>query len=266
MCGQLVTEAGKTNLRKGTVIVMTDIHCHILPDIDDGASDMGESIKMARMAYDSGVTELAATPHFFGEEESLGLLTQIKEGLDSFRRALSAEGIPLTVYSGAEILCTEETPVLAQMRCLPTIGDGRYALCEFYFDESVRTMEYVLGAIKREGYIPVVAHPERYEDIQRDPRIIGNWFEHGIIIQVNRGSLLGRFGQASEEAADYILSHGLAHAIASDAHSSRMRTPYLADIKRYAVESFGADYAKILLSENPARILRGKRVVSPYEL
>ena len=241
---------------------MTDIHCHILPKIDDGASSAEEAVRMAGMAYESGVTAIAATPHFYGAPDSLELLPLITEKLKLFRSALSDEGIPLLVYGGAEILCVRETVELAKRKALPTLGAGKYVLCEFYFDESALTMEAILDSFMGEGYIPVVAHPERYEAIQADPLRLGRWFEKGLILQINRGSILGRFGSSSERTAHFLLSRGLAHVIASDAHSSRMRTPHMADVRRFALENLGAEYTSVLLSENPSRILRGRAVVS----
>lgn len=243
---------------------MTDIHCHILPNIDDGAIDIEDSLEMAKMAFESGVSEIAATPHFNGEESSLDMIPIINERLSQLKAALAKAGIPVTVYGGAEILCGAETPYLADDKLLPTLGEGNYVLCEFYFDEDLVRMESVLGAVLRNGYIPVVAHPERYEDIQQNPAVIERWFNNGCIIQVNRGSVFGRFGSISERTADFILYHGFAHVIASDAHSSKIRTPHMADIKRWAVDNLGTEYARVLLAENPSRIIKGHPVVSPF--
>ena len=112
---------------------MVDIHCHILPGIDDGAQDMAEAVQMARMAYDSGVTDIAVTPHFRGERESLDLIPVIEEGVLKLRKALFEEGIDINIHQGAEILCVAETPYLAEAGLLPTIGDSKYVLLEFYF-------------------------------------------------------------------------------------------------------------------------------------
>lgn len=240
---------------------MVDIHCHILPGIDDGAQDMAESVQMARMAYDSGVTDIAVTPHFRGERESLDLIPVIEEGVLKLRKALFEEGIDINIHQGAEILCVAETPYLAEAGLLPTIGDSKYVLLEFYFDESLFFMNECLGAISNAGYTPIVAHPERYDAVQRDSRTLIRWFREGYILQLNKGSILGSLGRGAELVADFMLDNGLAHLIASDAHSSERRTPDMNGLRRYLSENIDGGYTRIILRDNPRRILKGKDVV-----
>lgn len=240
---------------------MTDIHCHILPDIDDGASDLEESLEMARMACVSGVTDIAATPHFNGTMEELPLLETILQRLELFKAALKKEDIPLQMHQGAEILCLPETPELAQRNLLPTLGQSNYVLTEFYFDESFAFMDDVLSEIADCGYRIVVAHPERYGVIQRDPRLLERWARLGYVLQMNKGSVLGSFGHRAENAAHDILRLELAHLFASDAHSSYSRTPHMSAIEQWTEEFCTPELAHILLSENPRRILKGKSIV-----
>lgn len=240
---------------------MVDIHCHILPGIDDGASDMAEAIQMARMAYDSGVTDIAVTPHFRGERESLDLIPVIKDKASELQSALSEEGIDIRIHQGAEILCVSETPYLAEAGLLPTLGDSKYVLLEFYFDESLYFMNECLWAISEAGYTPIIAHPERYDAVQRDSRTLIRWFREGYILQLNKGSILGSLGRGAELVADFMLDNGLAHIIASDAHSAERRTPDMKGLRRYLSENIDGEYAKIILRDNPRRILKGKDVV-----
>ena len=240
---------------------MTDIHCHILPYTDDGADDMDEALTMARMAYDSGVESICATPHFRGEESALSDLEENKATLLQLQEQIDSEGIPLKLYGGAEILCLPETLSLAHKHQLPTIGLGNYILCEFYFDESPYFMSECLDGFASCGYIPVVAHPERYECVQRDPKIIENWFRRGYIIQINKGSVLGAFGRTAKDCAEFLLELGLVHAVASDAHGCDRRTPHMGQVREWAEENLHGEYANILFSENPRRILEGREMI-----
>ena len=140
---------------------MIDIHCHILPDLDDGAASMDEALDMARMAAESGVTDIIATPHFRGEPEALEMKDEIHRRYREMRAELSRWGIPIRLHQGAEILCTPQTPLLARQGLLPTLGNTRYVLTEFYFNESFGFMDSTLQKIASMGYIPVVAPPER---------------------------------------------------------------------------------------------------------
>ena len=114
---------------------MIDIHCHILHNIDDGASHLEEALNMAKMAVASGVTDIVATPHFKGELEYLELREEIGRRYQELSDALERWGIPLQLHAGAEILCLSGTPELARRHLLPTLAGSKYVLTEFYFDE-----------------------------------------------------------------------------------------------------------------------------------
>ena len=242
---------------------MTDIHCHILPRTDDGAESMEDALEMARMAAESGVTHLIATPHCnlpFAEEKnfaSVPLLERILKLQDRIKQA----GIPLSLYPGCEVLCTPDVPALIRQGKLLTLANTNYLLVEFFFDESLAYMDDMLRAIAAEGLIPVIAHPERYDCIQRTPHITERWFRNGYIIQLNKGSILGRLGRHARHTADWILAHGLAHVVASDAHSPVMRTPDMSQLREYLLEFCDPEYAHILLDLNPSRILNGQPVL-----
>ena len=240
---------------------MIDIHCHILPEFDDGASGPEEAIAMAHMAADSGVTAIVATPHFPGKADSLERIPALLDRYEWLRRALRSQRLPLKIYPGAEILCLPETLELAKDHSLPTIGNTVFLLTEFYFDESFSQMSRLLEGLSKEGYIPVVAHPERYHAIQEDPKLLKQWYEKGYLLQLNKGSILGSFGPEPEEAAAAMLEMGLAHLIASDAHSARRRTPHMGALRLWVEENCDPDYARLLLAENAARLLAGKRPV-----
>lgn len=240
---------------------MIDIHCHILPEVDDGASCMEESLEMARMAVNSGVIRIAATPHFDGTADALPLLSDIRQQYQALRSALIREEIPLTLHSGAEILCLPDTLELARNRQLPTYEGTNYVLTEFYFDESFAYMDQTLTGLRSCGYRPVVAHPERYNTIQRNPGLLRRWVKIGCALQLNKGSILGNLGSRSQEAAHEILSMGLAHLIASDAHGCESRTPHMGQLHHWAQEVCEEEFARILLVENPRRIVTGNSLV-----
>lgn len=236
---------------------MIDIHCHILPGFDDGSSGLEESLTMARLAAESGMTGIVTTPHFRGEESFLKNIPTIARLYDSFARNLLIYGIPLEIYRGAEILCLPETTALAAKKMLPTIADTDYILVEFYFDESRSFMDDTLEQLSDMGYHPVVAHPERYNAVQRDPRLLPKWFRKGYLLQVNKGSLLGAFGSRPQQTAQWAMQSGLVHMIASDAHHADRRTPHMGSLLEWMEEHCSEEYAKILLEENPARLVRG---------
>ena len=237
---------------------MVDIHCHILPRMDDGSSSLEESLAMARMAADSGVTDIVATPHFPGRKDSLRLLPKLIDRYTTLSEAIEEENIPVKIHLGAEIMCMSDTAYLASQKLLPTIGETRYFLTEFMFDEPYDVMDAKLRDIAALGYTPVVAHPERYDTIRRDPMAVEKWFRRGYVLQLNKGSVLGAFGTGIRTTAEILLEAGLVHLVASDAHSARYRTPHMGMLREWMERHVHHHYARILLEENPGRLLRGE--------
>ena len=229
---------------------MIDLHSHILPGLDDGARDMQEALKMAAMAADSGVTAMTVTPHCVQ-----GDVRGVYAAFERLRRQLRQARIPLELYMGMEIFGTPETAELLRQEKLVTLNGSRYPLIEFGFHTDGEEETEILKSVIRAGYRPVVAHPERYEYVQRDPELINLWYKMGCLLQINRGSLLGRFGPDAREMALELVDRGFATVIASDAHSASMRTPWMADVRRMLRELFPASAARYLLRENPRKIL-----------
>lgn len=244
---------------------MVDLHCHILPGVDDGAETTEDALEMARLAAASGVKTVVATPHCNlprAEEDNFdtpGLRARFRD----FQQAVKAAEIPLTVCPGAEIFCTPALPQLLRERRLLTLADSKYLLMEFYFDESPEFMERCFSEAAKQGLVPVIAHPERYEAVYRAPELVLRWFRQGYIIQLNKGSILGRLGRHAQTASRFLLQRGLAHAVASDAHSPHVRTPFMGELARHLEEEYAPEYARILLSRNPERIVRNQDVIKP---
>lgn len=236
---------------------MTDIHCHILPGIDDGAGDPAQSLSMAALAWESGVKTIVATPHFRGTEDQLSLLPRIQAKTEELRKDLHRAGIPLELHAGAEVLCLPQTLMMAKKGRLPTLAGTKYVLTEFYFDSEMSFIQEALLGLQDAGYQPVVAHPERYEAVQKEPGRLEEWFHRGYVIQVNKGSPLGAFGGNVRRTAVELLEHGLVHVLASDGHSARHRTPHMGGIRGFCMEHLGEQYTRILLEENPGRIVQG---------
>ena len=243
---------------------MIDIHCHILPELDDGADDMNESLGMARTAAASGVTGILTTPHFPGRPESLEMLETIVERHRQLQTALDKAGIPLEIHPGAEILCLPQTVKMARQKQLPTLGRSNYLLCEFYFQESKVYINKLLQSIAANGYRLVIAHPERYEALHRDITVAKKWFDAGYVLQLNKDSLLGAFGSRVQDTALELLERGLAHLIASDAHSTLYRTTDMNPLRSWLAANCPAEYARILLEENPRRLILNQEM-APVE-
>ena len=238
---------------------MIDLHAHILPGLDDGSPDLETSVLMAAVAAESGVTHLVATPHSNQRgafENYASPALQVR--FDCLRAAVREAGIPLELSLGMEIFGTGDVLQLLHDGRLLTLGGGRYLLIEFGFHEDPLRIERLLDALLADGYWPVVAHPERYYGLQRMPNYLFDWANRGIVLQVNKGSLFGRFGRGAQALAAAMLERGLVGCVASDAHGPDVRTPDLAGAWDYLAERYSEELARCLLEDNPGRILRSE--------
>ena len=200
--------------------MLIDLHSHILPGVDDGAYTMADALEMARMAADSGVKTLVATPHYryYGHDNG----AQILETFDRLQDQLDYEQIPLKLMLGTEIwLGRGNCPTLEPHMCYP---DTQWFLAEFSVDESPENMDLMLKSYADQGYLPVIAHPERYLAVLDDPIIAKKWVERGWGVQINRDSLLGKFGRRCHACSEFMLEQGWVNLIASDAHDPQLRS------------------------------------------
>lgn len=230
---------------------MIDLHCHILPELDDGSQSLQESLEMARMAVESGVIAVAATPHCAD-----GGAEEVFRAWKLLHMALKESGIPLKLLPGMEIYGTENTLRLLQEGKLFTLNGSRYPLVEFSFHSDGERETRILRSLCEAGLRPVVAHPERYSYVQHNPELLNLWHRMGCLLQVNRGSLLGRFGSHPYEMAYTLVERNFVAVVSSDAHSPHMRTPWMEDVQQLLIREFSPVTARILLEENPSKILK----------
>ncbi len=242
---------------------MTDIHCHILPGVDDGADSLETALQMVRIAAQSGVRAMIATPHCGhpGNPVQNYIGPELARQFQQLYSAVKQAGIGISLFPGAEVLCTEDTPALLEAGKLLTLAGSRYLLTEFFFDEDESFMNRQLEAIRALGAIPVIAHPERYGAVQEDRLLAERWFARGYILQLNKGSILGNLGARAQSCAHQLLSQGLAHVIASDAHGTAQRSPNMRPLEDVLPSLCPETYADILLRKNPRRICKDRPVI-----
>ena len=240
---------------------MIDLHTHILPGVDDGSQDIETSLNMVYTAYKSGVRHLVATPHFYPGYYENYASVELEQKFNAFKDTLSQERIPVHLYKGMEILGTDHLCEDLLNGRVWTLNGTKYFLVEFEFDADPEYCSKILADSKDIGYIPIVAHPERYYFVQDDPALVYEWFHLGYGIQVNKGSVLGFFGKREQRIADSLIRHRIVTCTASDAHGLKTRTASLSHLREYLSETYGNEYCHLLMEENPGRILDGRRLV-----
>lgn len=241
---------------------MVDIHSHILPGLDDGAQDIYDTLEMVSLAAQSGITAMAATPHcnvpggyknYFSDD--------YKKAVWKVREAVHNAGLPVKILPGAEAFATADLPQLLEDGKIMTLNASRYLLIEFPFDETPEFVQKILDEVIALKAIPVIAHAERYEFVQREPDLVYRWRKRGFPIQINKGSFQGKFGRSAADTAYLLLNHHLVSVVASDAHSPYVRTPYMADVYGELLAEYPEEYLEMIFEENPRRICQNEPIL-----
>jgi len=239
---------------------MIDLHSHILYDMDDGALTLAESLAMARMAAADGVRVVAATPHSPGSSGCRHYdLALIRARLGEINAALAAEQIALELVGGTEICYDSDVVERLKRGELLTYGQSRTILLELSHNTLPPLLENMLFNVQVAGYRVVLAHPERIVEVQQDPNRLLPLIERGVLMQITAAALLGEQGQRLQSAAETLLTHGMAHILASDTHGlPPRRPPLLAAARDRAATLIGEAAATALVDSNPSAVLYGQ--------
>lgn len=229
---------------------LCDLHTHILPGVDDGAPTMEYALQMLHNAQCSDVALLAVTPHCnrqYGAGNYMG--PALLEAFEALQRA--AASLELKLVLGAEVRVDKNLPELLQLGKLPTLGGGRYLLTEFAPDTEKADFLEPLQQILALGFVPLIAHPERYRAVCSDPEQVTDWLDMGCHLQLTGGSILGEHGKKAQNTSALLLRQGWVACIASDAHGLYTRSNFLLSVYDHIAIRYSRQYADCLLYENP---------------
>ncbi|MEV4421672.1 CpsB/CapC family capsule biosynthesis tyrosine phosphatase [Patulibacter sp. NPDC049589] len=202
---------------------MIDLHCHILPGIDDGPDDLEGSLAMAREHVARGTGVVVATPHVGWDYPNTPEV--IEAGVAEVNAALRAEGIELEVLAGAEVALTRAVDMSAEQLAGLRLGDGPWLLLEAPISVDSPGIEGLVGIVQSRGVRVLLAHPERCASFHTDPGLLERLVAAGCLAQVTAGALTGFFGRTVQGAARRYVDAGLIHVVASDAHDDAHRAP-----------------------------------------
>jgi protein-tyrosine phosphatase len=242
-----------------------DLHAHLLPGIDDGPRTIAESVAMARVATANGIRTLVCTPHIHRAYPD-NTPESIREGMGAVRQALEREGIGLEILPGGEIsLDRVDRLEEGDLRALSLGGNGTWLLLELPFQGWPLALPGILGDLEIRGFRVVLAHPERAESIQRAPDRVRDLVGRGALLQVTAGSFTGEHGPRARRCALALLRGGVAHLLASDAHSAGWRPPALREGLERAAAALRRQPEDLVWSveEGPRRVIEGGPVRPP---
>ena len=203
---------------------MIDIHCHILPEVDDGSRSLNESIEMAMIAKEQGITKIVNTSHYHPDFRYKKGEELLKE-LEDFNNVLKENMIDIEVVIGNEIYYTKDLIKEIDELDFYTLNNSRYILIELPPTNFPKDLCNIVYELKEKNYIPVFAHVERYREVQENPELIYEVINAGAIIQVNSHSILGKSGKELQKVCNTLLNRNMVHVVGTDAHSSKRRTP-----------------------------------------
>jgi len=241
---------------------LLDLHCHLLPGIDDGARDLETALAMARMAAADGITAVACTPHIMpGVYNNNG--PAIRKAIEQLQRAVADAGIPIRLLTGADVHVAPDLASQLRDGWALTINNSRYFLLEPPHHVLPPRLEDHIFSLQTAGYVPILTHPERLSWLDQHYDLIKRLVYSDVLMQLTAGSLTGRFGRRTRYWAERMLDEGYCHLLATDAHDPVQRAPLLAEARDHAARRLGPEQATHLVLTRPLGIVND---CSPAEL
>ncbi|GAB6099371.1 tyrosine-protein phosphatase [Halanaerocella petrolearia] len=237
---------------------MIDVHTHILPGVDDGLKNKAEVLKIAKKSVRQGVKKIIATPHYVPNKDNLSF-QEIKRKINCLQDFLEKQEINLDILPGNEVYITSDLAKYVQQERIKGLNNSRYILLElpmFKVPDYTDSVFYDLQAL---GYTPIIAHPERYKEIRKNPNLLYKWLNKGVLAQLNAGSLLGMFGLQVKKTAEILVNHNMVQLIGSDLHSVKKRGVCLEDSLVY-LEKLVGDQAKKYFIKNAQLVINNQKI------
>ena len=234
-----------------------DMHCHILPGVDDGSRSMDMSMAMLDYAYEEGVRAIILTPHYHGgyvETER----AVIDETFEELKKYSMKQHPDMKLFIGNEIYYYPSVPEWIEEGRVHTLADSDYVLLEFSTTVEKRELLEAVQNLCSHGYYPVLAHVERYDCLIRDPSYVGDLIDNGAYIQVNSKTIAGEGGMKIRHFVKKLLKEEWIHFIGTDAHSMGGRKPEMADCADHIIRKCSEEYAAEILYANAVHIIKNQ--------
>ncbi len=236
---------------------MIDIHSHIIPNVDDGARSVEETFNILKEAQEAGFTDVILTSHFLLNyyETNAQELIFWKEKL---QEVLKKQGTKINLHSGMEIYITNQMEELLENKKILTLANSRYMLIELPLATNVKYFDYVVYYLEAKGIRPIIAHPERYKCVQKDPDIVEEYIEKGCLIQCNYGSIVNLYGREAEKTIKTLLKKNQVHFLGSDVHRENGTYLIILDAIKKIRKIIGENKINELTTINPKKILQNE--------
>lgn len=239
---------------------MVDIHAHIIPAVDDGPPSIEVSMELLRQGAEDGIKKVVATPHIMADDD-YERESEIRARAEELRRQIQAENLGIELLLGSELYLQPEFKLDNPLATLNQ--NGRYFLVEFPMSLIPEFVEKRFFETIPFDKTPIIAHPERYVSVMKNVTRAFEFVKKRALLQINCGSLLGRFGRMPKETAIKLMDANLVHFVASDCHHPKGRPLQLKNAFQFVSETWGEERARTLFIENPERALQGQEIWAP---
>jgi protein-tyrosine phosphatase len=240
----------------------TDIHCHLLPGIDDGAKDWDVTLAMAHLAVADGIGTVVATPHQLGKYESV-TAARIRQLAAEAQERIAAAGFPLTILPGADVRVHEQLPELVRQDAILTLADRQAHVLLELPHEQLLPLGGLIYRLQGQGIHCILSHPERNWELLRSPDQVRPLVQQGCLVQLTAGSITGHFGHQVQRISRRLLEEQLVHVVATDAHDARHRPPCLSKAYDLVCRWVGSEMAQKVFIDNTRAIAVGRPVEAP---
>lgn len=233
---------------------MIDIHSHLIHQVDDGSKSLEESIALLKEAQNCGITDIILTPHYI-EDGYEKTAEQIQEKIQQINEAKEEAGIQVNLYQGNEIFAVRNLDEHLYQHRVASLADSQYLLFELPMHHKIPYLYDTIYEILGEGYIPILAHPERYSYIQENPEMLIELMEKGVLFQSNLASILGIYGKKAKKTLILMLKNDMIQFLASDTHRRGTIYQKFSEIEREFLKVIPEDKFAELTKVNPKKIL-----------
>lgn len=238
---------------------MIDIHNHLLVNVDDGPGSTVEAVDLLKQAAGQGITDVIVTPHY-DEHRFMTPAEMVLEKISHLRDVIKHEQLDIKIHPGHEVRMSPELIEDLKQRHILTLNESRYLLIELSNADLPNYLENVMFDLQMEGYIPIIAHPERYLSFIEKKELLYRLVKKGMLIQITAGTVCGKEGKHLKNAVFKMMKDNLVHFVASDAHHRESRPFMLAEAYMEIERILGPDYAEEL-RKNAVSVLKDEEIL-----
>ena len=238
---------------------MIDFHSHILPNIDDGSKSVEETFELLKEAKQAGFDEIISTSHYMEEYYEVNVAER-EAWVDAISKNMHRVDLDLKLYLGSEIYITDNIVKLLEEGKASSINNSNYVLFELPLNSKPMNLYDVVYEMLENRIVPVLAHPERYLFVQKEPEIIYELIQKGVLMQANYGSILGRYGEKAALIVQKLLENNMIHFLGSDVHKTNTIYPQVPEALRIIKIIVGEDKLRELTEINPKLVLQNKAI------